>query len=313
MGIRIAIIGEGMLELSGYDQEKHNDDGVALNLKYGGDTINTAVYLSRLGVNVSYISAVGDDPLSDWLTDEWRDEGVDCSMVGRVANSTTGIYMVSVANNGERSFHYWRKASPASKLFDDIAYTTTVSESMSHYDFVYLSGISLAILSTSARARLMDMLLAYKAAGGKVIFDGNYRPTLWKTQSLAIRAYKDVYRFADIALPTEEDEMALFGYTSEQEIVEGIVSLGVSEIILKMGERGCLAVSPNRQVVVPAKAIKPVDTTAAGDSFNAGFLAARLNENHSIERSCESGHKMASKVIQFPGAIIPKSRANETT
>ncbi len=305
MTTRIAVIGEGMIELSGYGGDKTTSESRSLNLNYGGDTVNTAVYLSRLGVDVSYISAVGDDPLSDWLIDQWSLEGVDCSMVEKMTRSTIGMYMVSVAEDGERSFHYWRNGSPASRAFDDPLRVDQLADSIKQYPFVYLSGISLAILPETSRKKLMDVLKHYKSLGGKIIFDGNYRAKLWASEAVATEAYMQLYMIADIALPTLEDEMELFSYESKEQALAAIKGWGVPEVILKMGENGCLAATEEGEFLVPTQPVKAVDTTAAGDSFNAGYLVARLKEGEPVQASCKAGHKMAGKVIQYPGAIIP--------
>ena len=304
MRVSVAVLGECMLELS-HAQINDEDTAMPMRMKYGGDTINTSIYLSRGGVAVSYVTALGDDLMSDWLIAEWEKEGIDCALVTRMPNSVPGMYMINVSEEGERSFLYWRKNSPASRLFDNQGLAEVIFQSLSSYPYLYLSGISLAILKPAPRERLMNLLNEYHLQGGKIIFDGNYRRQLWLDPDLARQAYKQLYRITSIALPTYEDEAELFGHDSVEVVLNSIRDLGVNEVVVKMGSEGCLVSQNGEMRYVQANLVDPVDTTAAGDSFNAGYLAARFKGVTGPE-ACFAGHALASKVIQCQGAIMPR-------
>lgn len=303
MSVSIAVIGECMLELTHADR-KSSDMALPMTMSYGGDTINTSIYLSRNEVAVSYVTGLGDDIMSDWLLEEWSKEGVDVSLVVRMENSVPGMYMINVDESGERSFLYWRKNSPASRLFDDAGDAAKLFQAIKKYDYLYLSGISLAILESESRERLFGLLDEYRQQGGKLVFDGNYRPNLWPSVDIAQQAYTRVYRMTDIALPTLEDEAELFGYETAEQVMQAIRDCGAEEIVVKMGGDGCVALHNGSVNFVKAELVAPVDTTAAGDSFNAGYLAARFKDSSGTD-ACYAGHALASKVIQHRGAIIP--------
>ena len=303
MSISVAVIGECMLELT-HSQREGAGLARPMNMSYGGDTINTSIYLSRNDIAVSYVTAVGDDIMSDWLLEEWKREGVDCSLVTQMPNSVPGMYMINVDGDGERSFLYWRKDSPASRLFDNPDQVAMLLKSISTYEYVYLSGISLAILASESRERLFNLLEKYRQQGGKLVFDGNYRPNLWPSVTDAQQAYARMYQLTDVALPTLEDEALLFGFANAVQVMQSIRDHGVSEVVVKMGGDGCLALDGAEVKLVEARVVDAVDTTAAGDSFNAGYLAARLKGASAID-ACNAGHKLASQVIQHRGAIIP--------
>ena len=237
MSASVAVIGECMLELT---HTKGVVPGVArpLAMNYGGDTINTSIYLARNNVAVSYVTALGDDINSDWLLEEWQREGVDCSLITRMSNSVPGMYMINVADDGERSFLYWRKGSPASRLFDDLDQATKLFQSIASFDYIYLSGISLAILPNESCASFIELLTEYRRQGGKIVFDGNYRPNLWSDSNAARRAYLGMYQITDIALPTLEDEAMLFGYSTAEQVLQAIRDQGVAEVVVKMGGEG---------------------------------------------------------------------------
>ena len=108
---RVACIGECMIELS------ELGDG-RLSRTHGGDTLNTAVYLARLGVEVDYVTALGDDHFSDEMLAGWRREGVGTALVPRLPGRLPGLYLIRRDASGERSFFYWRDRAPARELFD---------------------------------------------------------------------------------------------------------------------------------------------------------------------------------------------------
>lgn len=304
MSNSIAVIGECMLELRPANGAA-SSSAKPMMMAYGGDTLNTSVYLAREGVSVCYVTGLGDDPNSQWLIDEWQREGINCSLIDQQANSVPGMYLIETDELGERSFYYWRKGSPASKLFDDQQKVNSLFEQLSKFDYLYVSGISLAILPQASLARLFESLRSYREAGGKIVFDGNYRPTLWKDKSVAQTAYKNMYQITNIALPTLEDEEMLFGFSSAEQVVESITAHGVEEVVVKMGDEGCLSNNNNNNEYVAARPTTAIDTTAAGDSFNAGYLAARFANDDCVS-ACKAGHALASQVIQHKGAIIPR-------
>lgn len=301
----IAVIGECMLELSRQAPE-HSGYNTAMNLSYGGDTLNAAVYLARLGIAVDYVTALGEDPMSAWMVEQWRAEGVACDLIDYRPDAVPGLYLIENDPQGERSFYYWRDSAPARKLLDDEASAVHLFAQLADRAWLYLSGITLAIFSESARQRLFRLLADYRARGGKVIFDSNYRPRLWSDREVTQRVYEVMYQLTDLALPTIEDEQQVFDDADQAAIVSRLQSWGVSEIVLKMGEQGCLVVTAEETNLVPAQKVSVVDTTSAGDSFNAGYLAARLKGQSSYE-AAEGGHRLASAVIGQCGAIIPSS------
>jgi 2-dehydro-3-deoxygluconokinase len=299
----IAVFGECMLELS-LPPLLADQNAAPANFSFGGDSLNMSVYLARLGTPVEYVTALGDDKASDWMIQRWMAEGVGCEHVIQCQGQVPGMYMIELDQHGERSFNYWRANSPAAKILDNAEQADAVFNALDSFATVFLSGISLAILKPSARTALIDFLSSYRARGGKVAFDCNHRPHLWGDSAEAIDCYKKMYQITDIALPTFEDEQMLFGYQSAEQALGAIQADGVPEVILKMGEKGCYYTNGDEHGFVPVAPAKVVDTTSAGDSFNAGYMSKRL-AGASIEESCKAAHRLASTVVQHRGAIIP--------
>jgi len=297
--VKIVAIGEAMLELSGDD---------LFSLGYGGDTLNTAVYIARLKERVSYFTALGVDDYSQNLLAEWQSEGVDTDLVCQNPDALPGIYLIQTSTEGERSFAYWRGESAARLHF--ASFNEEYFQKLYEFDFLLISGISLSLFERSSLPALWDFFTRFREKGGKVVFDINYRPENWSSVEQAITVVSKMTCFSDIALPSFEDEQQLFGDSSINDCVNRYLAAGVSEAVIKNGAKGCVLVEGNCKTHVPLKnIINPVDTTAAGDSFNAGYLVARMRGVSPL-RSVEIGQQCATQVIQHRGAIIPRSEFN---
>ena len=272
---------------------------------FAGDTFNTAVYCQRLlGLQgkVAYLTRVGADPLSQSWQAFAAAEELDVSHVSVDAEANLGIYSVSTDTSGERSFHYWRDQSAARKLFKNDAEAIKIPPAR----VTYLSGISLAILCASARRRVMDYLAAESKAGNTLVaFDSNYRPRLWESEKVARSVMSEMWEIADIGLPSIDDERALFADASDAKVIERFAQREWVACAIKRGEQG--PVSPklvNDLNLDFHPAINVVDTTAAGDSFNGGYLSAFLSGQPETE-CLQAGHDCASFVVGVRGAIAP--------
>jgi len=284
---RIACIGEAMIELS-----MAGDDA---QLGVAGDTLNTAIYLHRSApeITVDYITCLGDDPFSHRISDFIAAQGIGTSAIRQIPGTSPGLYAITTTPEGERSFTYWRSAAAARQLFANGDFSNIES-----YDAVYLSGISLGILPHAVRLSLLAYLEQSKVT---VIYDSNYRPRLWDTVDQAREVTTAFWNRADIALPSIDDEMMLYD-ESEAQVAARFTARGGSGA-LKRGPEGPLSLgSTVAQSYPPAQNV--IDTTAAGDSFNGGYLAAILTGKPQAQ-ALMAAHQLAAEVVQHRGAIMP--------
>jgi 2-dehydro-3-deoxygluconokinase len=303
-----AALGECMLELS---EPSDRIDATQLQLGFGGDTLNTALYVARLGVPSSYVTAVGDDYRSDWMLARWQHEGISTDLVARFPGRQPGLYWITTTPEGERSFAYWRKESPARELFDEPNHVTYLTNALASYGIVYLTGISLSLYNAAARERMFTALQRLRDQGVTLCFDGNFRPAGWSSASEAREAFERACRLMHIVLPTFEDEQALFGDVSPTQTADRLRGWGVDEVVVKLGRDGCLVADVQRIESVNTEVIgNPVDTTAAGDSFSAGYLAGRYN-GLPPNAAAALGNQLAGVVIMHRGAIVPRSAMPE--
>jgi len=290
-----------MLELS------NESDGAfgAQTLSFGGDTLNTAIYMARQGVNVDYVTALGDDKWSYEMLNAWQDEQVGTQLIAQVPNRVPGLYAIQTFVDGEREFSYWRKESPARELFE-LEQTQALLSQLMEFDYIYLSGITLSLYSAQVLERLWEFFDEYKIRGGKLVFDSNYRPRNWPDANVARQCFDKTASFCDIVLPTFDDEQLFNSSLTLEQCQAYYQNLGVKELVIKMGPEGCLVCTGNESVLVPTTAVKATDTTAAGDSFNGTYLASRM-KGHSADISAKHAHQVAGAVVQFSGAIIDKT------
>ena len=285
---RIACIGEAMIELS--------MDGDQAHLAVAGDTLNTAIYLKRSwpDVAVDYVTCLGQDMLSKRIVEFIAANDLGHANIQRIAHKSPGLYAINTAPDGERSFTYWRGDSAARQMFSGADFRV-----LEQFDSLYLSGITLAILPQNIRLALLEWLYA---APVQVIFDSNYRAHLWEDRTTAQKIIAEFWQRADIALPSIDDEMDVFGET-EAQVAQRFFTQAKSGA-LKRGARGPLSLGePVDAQYEPVTEV--LDTTAAGDSFNGGYLGALL-AGKGQAAALQAGHAMAARVVQFRGAIMPK-------
>ncbi len=296
--LTLAAIGEPMIELA-----RSLSGPLTYDRRIGGDTLNTSVYLARLlnaqTARVQYVTRLGDDPLSDWMIESFENEGIDCRHVARVPGRRPGLYIIDTDDTGERSFSYWRGEAPVRQMFEE----PELAETLASADAIFTSGITLAVLGTTGRKRLIELMRRLKSRGGLAAFDTNYRPRLWADRSEAALWMQQAIAAATHVLPSSDDLDAIFAKTqSAEDWIGELATLGAEEIVLKTGGG---PVFTRQGSVMLDRVAQPRDTTGAGDSFNAGYLAARLN-GASVLDSVRKAHVLASRVIQYPGAVIAR-------
>lgn len=298
--MKIACLGEVMIELSPLSPD-------TAQIGVAGDTYNTAVYLKRLlpDLPVSYVTGLGDEAMSARILSALTAEGIDTDLIETRTGMSPGLYMITRDAAGERSFSYWRSAAAARTVFADPCSVTP--DALDGFDIVYLSGISLAILPQATRDRLYAWIDGFRARGGRVAFDSNYRPRLWENVETARAQTMEMWRRADVALPSVDDEQELFAETTDEAVLTRLRSAGATFGALKRGALGPVSLADGATFdVTPVTRV--VDTTAAGDSFAAGFLAA-LSQGRDILDCMKTGHAVSATVICHPGAILPRDVA----
>src|SRR4051812_7791739 len=225
----VACIGECMIEL-------RQAPGGLYSRGFGGDTLNTAVYLARLGIGVDYVTALGDDSLSDEMAEAWRAEGIGTAKVPRLKGKLPGIYMIETNEEGERRFFHWRESSAARQLMD-LPETDDILQSLANYEVVYFSAITLSIFSREGRAKMLGALRRAREQGARIVFDTNFRARGWRDRDEVRGAFEAAFAASDIVLASTEDMLPVYPDETDEQLIRRV---GSPEAILKLLDPGSI-------------------------------------------------------------------------
>jgi 2-dehydro-3-deoxygluconokinase len=299
---RVVAVGDVMIELA------RGGDG-RFGIGCSGDTFNTAIYLARAGAEVAYATALGDDPYSEGILALAAAENIGRDLILRVPGRLPGLYLADSDPSSARRLFQWGEAAPARDLFE-LDQWSHVAEGLIGAKLVYFTGITLSLYSNAGLGRFLAVIEMARKAGARIAFDGNFRPRGWKGDVTRARTvFIETLKRVDLALPTFDDEAILWGDPSPESTVDRLQAFGIPEVVVKNGPNSALvAASGNREHVPVPEVVEPVDTTAAGDGFNAAYLAARLQGVAPLEAAA-AAHKLAGQVIRHRGAIMPRTGA----
>jgi len=298
--MRAVCIGECMAEL------RQADRGLYA-LGFAGDAYNAAVYLKRSApqVHVNFLTATGESTLSRAMRERFAAEGVGDALAFIAKDREIGLYMIELDAAGERRFHYWRSAS-AARCWLQLLMQNGGAARLAGTDLVCLSGVSLAILpDDAARAAAIELLGSLKDRVGKIAFDANLRPALWRNLDAARAAIAPMIRIADVFRASAEDAALLTGAREPETQIGALRAGGAHEIVLTLGAEGCILATKDGAAALPAFAVEVKDTSGAGDAFTGAYLAARLSGAAPVDAAA-TALKVASRVVTYPGAIAPR-------
>ena len=281
-----------MVELS------EGSDG-RLTRAFGGDTLNTAVYLARLGTPTAYVTALGTDPLSDEMLAAWQAEGVATGAVLRVPGALPGLYMIQTDGAGERRFFHWRDSAPVRRLFR-LPDAAVAEEALCRAGLVYLSGITLSLFDGADRERLFAVLARARQGGARLAFDTNFRARGWLDLREARNAYTRAFQASDVVLAGVEDFAPLFGPSDP---AAWSPWTAVAEIVVKHATPACHVRCRGTDALVPAPPVSAVVDTTAAATASPAYLHARLSGAGPVD-AAKAGHALAGVVVGHRGAII---------
>ncbi|RDW14057.1 sugar kinase [Paracoccus thiocyanatus] len=296
----VLCVGECMVELSSLG-------GDTWRRGFAGDTLNTAWHCRRIlppDWTVSYLTRIGSDRISEEMLEFLDREGIDTRHILREPELTVGLYMINLDAAGERSFSYWRGQSAARRLVAD---PTVLAGAIASAEAVFFSGITLAILSSEHRETLIAEIAAATADGKLTAFDPNIRRNLWESTEALRHFISSAAAASSLVMPSFDDEQVHFGDGAPDDTAKRYLDLGAAEVIVNNGAKGMVLGSDGRTEHLPSLPIAHVvDATGAGDSFNAGYLCARI-DGQIPQNAARAGHSVASAVVGHRGAIVPRA------
>jgi len=227
----------------------------------GGNAVNTAIAMARLGCSVRIAAMVGNDRLGGMLREAVRAEGIDDTNLVTADGARTSVSIVLVQSGGERRLLHFRGANAyfsARHLSWDLAEGARVFHYASAFALPAFDGPPLE--QAMARAKQMGCLTSVNIC--------------WDLQGRWLSVLRPVLPHTDFIFPNVDEGRQLTGETEPAAIARYLQGLGVRTVVVKLGPAGCYVDGPGGTFTSPGFAVQAVDTTGAGDCFAAGFLAA---------------------------------------
>ena len=262
----------------------------------GGGAANTALALAQMGLAVSVFSKVGDDPLGAFLVRSLGGAGVDTSGIRVSGDDSTPFTYVGVHPDGERTFIHTPGANRTFTLADVDRARLLTADFLLYQDLWVLPGID---------GRPGAQLLAEARQSGAVTL----LDECWGLGPNR-EAWETMLPHADYVLPSFDDMRAIYPDMPPEALAGALAEKGARNVILKMGRDGCLVLTDDRLTRVASCATEIVDTTGAGDCFDAGFIAG-LAHDRSVVEAAGIGNLAAAACIRHTGgaAGIPPFEA----
>ncbi|PIU67733.1 MAG: carbohydrate kinase [Armatimonadetes bacterium CG07_land_8_20_14_0_80_40_9] len=234
-----------------------------LSLHTGGSAVNTAIALSKLGIKSGVIGKVGRDSFSDFILKELKKNNVDTKGIVRDKKVLTSCSIVLVSPEGERSFLQYLGANAQLSLKDvDL-------NLLKGTKILHIAGALLLFKFDGEPAGLL--LKKAKKMGLTTSLD-----IVWDARGKWMKTLKPCLPYLDIFLPNIEEAKMLTGKKGPREIADILIGHGVKIVGLTLGKDGCYLKDKDKEMFIPPFKARVLDSTGAGDSFAAGFLAGYL-------------------------------------
>ena len=295
MKINVCSIGEAMIEISNIKNSFYNQS-------FAGDTLNFCNYLDKKKLNAFFLSAIGKSEINQSLLDFVKSKNISTKYIKQINQFEIGLYLIKNKDNGEKQFFYWRDESAAKQYFNNIDFLNLYKE-LKNFDYIYFSGITLSIIHISKLNNFIKLLKLLKRKKIKIVFDFNIRPSRWNKKNLNI-FLDSVLKFVDICFLSGED-MNYWKNKNNIKSYEQIVrKYKLKHSIFRKNAKFTYVFLNKTRYVFKNKLLKTVvDTSGAGDGFNAAYLSNFIVNNDPV-LALKAGSSLGSKIVMKKGAIV---------
>ena len=295
MKINVCSIGEAMIEISNIKNSLYNQS-------FAGDTLNFCNYLDKKKLNAFFLSAIGKSEINQSLLDFVKSKKISTKYIKKINQFEVGLYLIKNKDNGEKQFFYWRDESAAKHYFNNIDFLNLYKE-LKNFDYIYFSGITLSIIHISKLNNFIKLLKLLKRKKIKIVFDFNIRPSRWNKKNLNI-FLDSVLKFVDICFLSGED-MHYWKNKNNIKSYEQIVrKYKLKHSIFRKNAKFTYVFLNKTRYVFKNKLLKTVvDTSGAGDGFNAAYLSNFIVNNDPV-LALKAGSSLGSKIVMKKGAIV---------
>ena len=259
----------------------------SISISTGGDALNEAIVLAKLGTKVKLMCGVGNDIPSEMIRNQAEKYGVDTSGIVYHPTSKTMLNVLLVQKDTEKYFF--------SEPYPSSTFISPTEEQLNGAKIVSLA--SLFTPPFDEADTVLKTLIAAKQVGAVTCADANFTPHTKLKVSEIIPALP----YLDYFLPNEEEAYKITNKKAPEDMAETLLNYGIKNVIIKLGSKGCFFQNQSMSFYTPAFKVKSIDATGAGDSFMAGFISAIL-AGKPIDQCCRFASAVASLVVQAIGA-----------
>jgi len=301
MNPEVIAIGEILVDLVSTKPGPHME-APAFEKCFGGAPMNTIVGVSRLGVSAGAITAVGDDPFGQFLIGELERNKVDVSQVKvKKGRRTTITFVANEPMSGERTFLFYRKPWTGETADSTLESDDIDPSYIAKANILHVSGFALS--QNPCRQAIFKAIKCARKTGVKVSFDPTLRVDVWDSIATLRRTYSRALRLSDIATFSKEEAEFIFGTSEAEEAARRALKYGIGIVGIKLGDEGSFIMREDgRTVKAPAFRVKAIDTTGAGDGWNAGLLVG-LCKGWDLEKCVTVANALGAMVVTKRGAI----------
>ena len=291
--VKILCVGQIVADIlvQGIDSLDFNIDTQRVNniiIQNGGDCLNTAIALNRLGNEIGFVGLIGNDTLGQYLLDVLKNNHIDTAGVRITNKERTSSVIVAINKKGERAFFYYGGANDLFS-FDDIN-----SRAIEEFDIIHVGGtFLLPSFDGAGTAKLFE--LAHKF--GKI----TTMDVTWDTTGRWMQVIEPCLKHLDFFMPSAGEAEKITGETKPESMAKVLMDKGVKNVIIKMGKKGCYINACNEIFYYPAYDVPVIDTTGAGDSFVSGILTG-ISNGWNIRKSVAFASAVSAFCIQEIGA-----------
>lgn len=289
-------IGEPLYGMASLEEDVELSEVSEFRRYLAGAEVNVAIGMSRLGVDVSYTTQLGNDVFSKYIIKELNKNKIGTESVFITEDYNTAFQLKSKVSTGDPIFGYLRKNSAGTQYnqenLDDIDY--------SEMKIIHATGLFPALSQMNYNSVSYLMKIA-RLKGSLLTFDPNLRPQLWKSEKEMVKKLNRLAFNADIVMPGLKEGQILTGETSPEKIADFYLEKGVKTVIIKLGPEGAFFKNNEESHVIPGfKIAKVVDTVGAGDGFAVGVLSG-LIRGYDLKDCVERGVAIGALAVTVMG------------
>lgn len=293
---KVIAIGEALIDFIPHEKGRALNDVENFLRVPGGAPLNVAAAVAKLGGKSQMLTKLGQDGFGDAILNEVKPLGVDVSKISRTNEANTALAFVSLREDGERDFSFYRNPSADMLLSAE----EICVEDFNEKDILHFCSVSLIDAPIKeAHRRAIEIA---KEKGCLISFDPNVRLPLWKNPEDCRKAILEFLPLSNIVKISDEELEFITGIKDEKEALDFLLTGDVKVIIYTKGTNGAEFITKERVIFSPSFKVSAQDTTGAGDSFIGSLLYQVAEGEYSLEQLVDLSEEKVQEILTFSNA-----------